>query len=167
MHTKKNSAAVALGRKGGEASAKKLTQEQRQDKARKAARAKWAKAKAQPARWRLGARSHNEEAGNLTKREREVAEYAARGQSNIEIAQLLRIGVNTVKKHIGSAFEKLGVANRTELAVLLMKGRNEPGVWTPQAQIMGSVMLEAAKEAYEMAQYLARRGQPGRAMQGK
>jgi DNA-binding CsgD family transcriptional regulator len=163
MHKKKDAAAVALGRKGGEASARKLTDEQRREKARKAARAKWAKDKAAPdARSLARTSSLHEKAGKLTEREHEVAEYAARGRSNTEIAQLLRIRVNTVKKHIGSALEKLGVANRTELSVVLMKERNDRGKRAPQlnAQVMGSVMLEAAKEAYEMAQYLTRRGQP-------
>jgi hypothetical protein len=40
----KNAAAVALGRKGGHARAKKLTPEQRSDAARKAVEARWAKA---------------------------------------------------------------------------------------------------------------------------
>ena len=163
MRKKKNAAAVALGRKGGKASARKLTDEQRREKARKAAQAKWTKDKRRPAaRWLMRTQSRNEKAGKLTNRERETAEYAARGRSNTEIAQVLRIGVNTVKKHLGSAFEKLGVTNRTELAVLLVKDRNNVRNRAPQlnAQIVGSVMLDAAKEAYEMAQYLARRGQP-------
>jgi len=43
MAKRKNPAAVALGRKGGKASAEKLTQEQRSEKARKAAQSRWAK----------------------------------------------------------------------------------------------------------------------------
>lgn len=42
---KKNPAAVALGRKGGKASAKNRTAEERKDHARKAARARWSKRK--------------------------------------------------------------------------------------------------------------------------
>jgi len=45
MAKRKNPAAVALGRKGGKASAEKLTQEQRREKARKAAQSRWAKKK--------------------------------------------------------------------------------------------------------------------------
>jgi hypothetical protein len=41
MTKNKNSAAVQLGRKGGKASAAKLTAEQRKQKARKAAQARW------------------------------------------------------------------------------------------------------------------------------
>jgi hypothetical protein len=43
--TKKNPAAVALGRKGGKASAKKRTAEERKEHARKAAKARWSKKK--------------------------------------------------------------------------------------------------------------------------
>jgi hypothetical protein len=43
MAKKKNRAAVELGRKGGKASAEKLTDEQRREKARKAAQARWTK----------------------------------------------------------------------------------------------------------------------------
>jgi hypothetical protein len=43
MVKKKNSAAVELGRKGGKASAERLTAEQRKEKARKAAQARWTK----------------------------------------------------------------------------------------------------------------------------
>ena len=43
MAKKKNPAAVALGRKGGKATAKRLTAEERTESARKAAEARWAK----------------------------------------------------------------------------------------------------------------------------
>jgi hypothetical protein len=43
----KNAAAVALGRKGGQARAKKLTSEERSDAARKAVEARWAKQRAE------------------------------------------------------------------------------------------------------------------------
>jgi len=42
---KKNQAAVQLGRRGGKATAKKLTPEQRKEAARRAARARWAQDK--------------------------------------------------------------------------------------------------------------------------
>lgn len=44
MPKKRDSYAVEFARKGGNASAKKLTPEQRQEKARKAAQARWTKA---------------------------------------------------------------------------------------------------------------------------
>jgi hypothetical protein len=43
MAKKKNPAAVELGRRGGKTSAKKLTEEERKEKARKAAQARWTK----------------------------------------------------------------------------------------------------------------------------
>lgn len=43
MSKKKNAAAVELGRKGGKASAERLTDQQRKQKARKAAQARWNK----------------------------------------------------------------------------------------------------------------------------
>jgi len=45
MAKRKNPAAVALGRQGGKASAEKLTDEERREKARKAAQTRWAKKK--------------------------------------------------------------------------------------------------------------------------
>ncbi|WP_336206678.1 response regulator transcription factor [Nonomuraea sp. LPB2021202275-12-8] len=54
----------------------------------------------------------------LTDREREVALAVADGTSNAEIAQRLHLSVGAVKAHISSALTKLGLANRTQLAVL-------------------------------------------------
>jgi hypothetical protein len=45
MANKKSPAAVQLGRKGGKAAAKNRTPEERAEHARKAAKARWAKAK--------------------------------------------------------------------------------------------------------------------------
>jgi hypothetical protein len=45
MAKRKNPAAVALGRRGGKASAKKLTDVERREKARKAAQTRWSKKK--------------------------------------------------------------------------------------------------------------------------
>jgi hypothetical protein len=43
--TRKNPMAVALGSRGGKATAKKMTPEERKEKMRRAAQARWAKAK--------------------------------------------------------------------------------------------------------------------------
>jgi len=40
-----------------------------------------------------------------------------RGQSNKEIASRLECSVKTVKNHLNSIFQKLGVSNRTEAVV--------------------------------------------------
>jgi DNA-binding CsgD family transcriptional regulator len=51
----------------------------------------------------------------LSSREREIVALAADGQSNLEIARSLSISHKTVEKHLGSAFQKLGVSSRREL----------------------------------------------------
>jgi len=65
-----------------------------------------------PARHRGGRRGYGDE---LSPREREVAELAAAGLSNKEIAEKLFVSVNTVKKQISAAMRKLGVRSRTAL----------------------------------------------------
>jgi hypothetical protein len=45
---KKDPAAVELGRRGGKATAKKMSPEQRRESARKAAQARWAKRRHEP-----------------------------------------------------------------------------------------------------------------------
>lgn len=52
----------------------------------------------------------------LTEREHEILNWVAIGKSNAEIAGILNISLNTVKKHLGTVFEKLGVENRTAAA---------------------------------------------------
>lgn len=52
----------------------------------------------------------------LTRRERAIVECVAAGQSNREVATRLGIAEDTVKHHLSDVFDKLGVANRTELA---------------------------------------------------
>ncbi len=55
----------------------------------------------------------------LSAREREIAVLAGRGQSNLEIARDLAISHKTVEKHLGSAFQKLGVSSRRQLRSLV------------------------------------------------
>jgi DNA-binding CsgD family transcriptional regulator/tetratricopeptide (TPR) repeat protein len=55
-------------------------------------------------------------AGALTPSERRVAEIAAGGASNREIAQALFVTTKTVEVHLTSAYRKLGVNRRGELA---------------------------------------------------
>ena len=49
----------------------------------------------------------------LTRREREVLFWVARGKSNAEIAAILDIKPATVGKHLERIYPKLGVENRT------------------------------------------------------
>lgn len=53
----------------------------------------------------------------LTRREAEVLLWIVRGQSNAEIAVILRISPLTVKKHLEHVFTKLGVKTRLAAAV--------------------------------------------------
>lgn len=59
--------------------------------------------------------------GRLTVREQEVALHAAKGLSNKEIARLLDITERTVKAHLAKSFERLGVKDRLQLALMLNK----------------------------------------------
>jgi len=53
----------------------------------------------------------------LSFRERQVAELVAQGKLNKEIAWELHLTVGTIKQYINHIFQKLGVSNRTQLAV--------------------------------------------------
>lgn len=55
---------------------------------------------------------------HLSRREREIFRHAATGLGNKEIAMRLAIGEATVKAHLTSIFQKLGVHGRVELAAL-------------------------------------------------
>jgi two-component system, NarL family, nitrate/nitrite response regulator NarL len=57
---------------------------------------------------------------SLTPRELEVVVRIVAGESNKEIAQALSLRENTVKHHLSSIFDKLGVFSRLELAVFAM-----------------------------------------------
>jgi len=59
--------------------------------------------------------------GALTRREHEVLAQIADGRSNREIAHLLHVSEKTVKTHVSSVLAKLGVADRTQAAVLAVR----------------------------------------------
>jgi DNA-binding CsgD family transcriptional regulator len=54
----------------------------------------------------------------LSVRESEVLQMAALGLTNAEVGKRLHISVHAVKFHLASIYRKLGVANRTEAAVV-------------------------------------------------
>ena len=78
----------------------------------------------------LEALSRDEEPlDRLTPREREVLVLLGRGLSNKRIAQDLRLSEKTVKTHVGHVLAKLGVADRTQAAVVAVRaGLVEPRV---------------------------------------
>ena len=55
----------------------------------------------------------------LTEREAEVAGAVGEGLSNADIAAKLFMSIPTVKAHIGRLFNKLGVDNRVQIAILV------------------------------------------------
>jgi DNA-binding NarL/FixJ family response regulator len=61
--------------------------------------------------------------GSLTARERQVLAQLAEGQSNREIARHLQVSEKTVKTHVSSVLAKLGVADRTQAALLAVRDR--------------------------------------------
>jgi DNA-binding CsgD family transcriptional regulator len=58
---------------------------------------------------------------SLTRRETEVLQRAAQGQTNAEVAAALGITIHAVKFHLNSIFRKLGVRNRTQAAAALLR----------------------------------------------
>jgi DNA-binding CsgD family transcriptional regulator len=55
----------------------------------------------------------------LTRREREVMELAARGLTNREIAEHLYVSIRTVNAHLNHVYGKLGLNDRTQLSGLV------------------------------------------------
>ena len=58
---------------------------------------------------------------DLTERQAELAVLVAQGMSNSEVGERLGIASATVKKHLEQVYNRLGVSNRTQLAVLMMR----------------------------------------------
>lgn len=59
--------------------------------------------------------------GSLTTREREVLGLVAEGRTNKEIARHLAVSPATIKAHVERIIAKLGVADRTQAAVLVTR----------------------------------------------
>jgi two-component system, NarL family, response regulator LiaR len=57
----------------------------------------------------------------LTEREREVIKLVAEGQSNRRIAETLTISEKTVKAHISNILGKLGLSDRTQMAIYAIR----------------------------------------------
>jgi DNA-binding NarL/FixJ family response regulator len=61
----------------------------------------------------------------LTTRELQIARAVAEGRGNREIATQLGITEQTVKNHLTSIFEKVGVASRLQLALAILRERDQ------------------------------------------
>jgi DNA-binding NarL/FixJ family response regulator len=62
--------------------------------------------------------------GELSRREREVAQLVARGLSNREIAQRLYLSERTVDNHVHRILDKLGFDSRVQVATWLVKNEH-------------------------------------------
>jgi len=72
-------------------------------------------------------------AGELTKREREIALLVLAGRDNIDIHRALFISPGTVRNHVSNIYRKLGLKNRCQLLALSRK--KEPCGNTKNEQI--------------------------------
>ena len=66
-------------------------------------------------------------AGELIRREREIAELVARGLTNCQIASQLFISERTVATHLGHIFKKLGVRSREQVVELFAEQERTQG----------------------------------------
>ena len=57
----------------------------------------------------------------LTKRQEEIACWIAEGKSNGDIAGILGLSLQTVKNHVSAILERLGVENRTAVAIYVLR----------------------------------------------
>ena len=64
----------------------------------------------------------------LTRSERRIAELAADGRRNREIAAELFVTTQTVEFHLRNAYRKLGITSRRELAAALGLRRHRGGL---------------------------------------
>ncbi len=59
--------------------------------------------------------------GALSRRQLEVLQYIAVGADNLKISAHLAISERTVKAHVHAIYQKLGVENRTQLALFALR----------------------------------------------
>jgi DNA-binding NarL/FixJ family response regulator len=76
----------------------------------------------------MGTPGYDSSPDSLTATEIKVMALLGKGQSNKEIAATLNCSVKTVKNHLNSIFQKLGVNNRTEAVVRAI----EKGLISPE-----------------------------------
>ena len=72
---------------------------------------------------RWSQRREEEERSPLTQRERQIVVLVAQGYRNREIADKTALAEQTVKNHLHSIFDKLGVTDRLELALYVVHHR--------------------------------------------
>jgi DNA-binding CsgD family transcriptional regulator len=82
----------------------------------------------------------------LTDAERRVAELAADGDSNADIARRLYLSINTVQTHLKHAYAKLGINSRRQLMLL---GREALSTTNPRMPTDASLSFTADGVARE------------------
>jgi DNA-binding CsgD family transcriptional regulator len=96
----------------------------------------------------------------LSQRELQVAECAAQGQINKQIADHLGLSEHTIKNYLVRIFEKLGVSNKFELLFLLFKECNAQAPGRLGAAFGSEIghpietYLKAAEEGFVAAQFI-------------
>jgi DNA-binding CsgD family transcriptional regulator len=94
----------------------------------------------------------------LSAREGLVAELAAQGLSNKQIAHRLSLSEHTVKNYIFRIFDKLNVSNRIELSFLMMKRRDDYGELATRilsdANPTNPSVVAAAENGFLAAQFI-------------
>ncbi|HEU4429186.1 MAG TPA: helix-turn-helix transcriptional regulator [Myxococcota bacterium] len=77
----------------------------------------------------------------LTEAERRVAREVARGRTNHEVAEALRVSEKTVEWNLTKVYRKLAVRSRTELALKIQqlpRGEVPPMTTRPRAENSGT-----------------------------
>jgi two-component system nitrate/nitrite response regulator NarL len=98
-----------------------------------------------------------DQVSTLSKREISVAEIAAQGYTNKQIADQLGLSEHTVKNYMFRVFEKLHVSNRIELLFLLEQNYlNTRGIHTPNGDQKPPIeaYVKAAEEGSVAAQFI-------------
>ncbi|HTG20160.1 MAG TPA: response regulator transcription factor [Reyranella sp.] len=72
---------------------------------------------------------------NLTERQKSVLERLGHGDSNKAIARVLGIREGTVKVHVRQIMRKLGVTNRTQVAIACASGTGNGAVAVPEMRV--------------------------------
>ena len=70
----------------------------------------------------------------LTEREKAVAARVVIGMTNREIAQEMHLATSTIKAHLSNTMLKLGVANRTQVALVALRA-DSPAVREMTARV--------------------------------
>jgi DNA-binding NarL/FixJ family response regulator len=97
----------------------------------------------------------------LTHREEELVHWVAEGLTNTDISRQLNLAEHTVRNYLFRIFNKLGVSNRLELALYVIRRREESRVRVPQSSsfhyphsvLMSDVQVQSGKVGPEPSSF--------------